>query len=309
MEDEDSKVGFRIYTNLKTGENVEIDPRFTCEEDARLEQLDELQEAIEFFGNLTPETAGGMIFEPGYAPWERRQAAENRLVETTQLTKEEHEDLHGSGSEHLSQNGPSPHQETTDVIPDIVDSPASVDDKGETTQVIPDPVPTPDDIREGILVDLDSVPTPNDTRETTHTVPDPVLDDDSGLPSGWEMGMTPDYQPFFIDHNTMSTTFDDPRLPSKLDANEPAYKHIFRRKLIEFQSEYELEPKHIQCGINVRRKYIFDDSIREITKHDPKTLKGSLEIKFDGEEGIDFGGLSREYFYLLSHELFNPIFG
>merc|ERR1719215_1523443 len=31
-------------------------------------------------------------------------------------------------------------------------------------------------------------------------------------------------------------------------------------------------------------------------------------IKFQGEEGLDYGGLSREFFFLLSHEMFNPFY-
>jgi len=31
-------------------------------------------------------------------------------------------------------------------------------------------------------------------------------------------------------------------------------------------------------------------------------------IKFDGEEGLDYGGVSREFFFLLSHEMFNPFY-
>lgn len=32
-------------------------------------------------------------------------------------------------------------------------------------------------------------------------------------------------------------------------------------------------------------------------------------VIFDGEEGLDFGGVSKEMFYLLSRELFNPYYG
>lgn len=39
-----------------------------------------------------------------------------------------------------------------------------------------------------------------------------------------------------------------------------------------------------------------------------KDLKKRLMIKFHGEEGLDYGGLSREFFFLLSHEMFNPFY-
>jgi len=34
---------------------------------------------------------------------------------------------------------------------------------------------------------------------------------------------------YFVDHNTKTTTWDDPRLPSSLDQNVPQYKRDFRR--------------------------------------------------------------------------------
>lgn len=35
-------------------------------------------------------------------------------------------------------------------------------------------------------------------------------------------------------------------------------------------------------------------------------LKKRLMISFRGEEGVDFGGISREWFFLLSHAIFDP---
>lgn len=37
--------------------------------------------------------------------------------------------------------------------------------------------------------------------------------------------------------------------------------------------------------------------------------KGRLAVLWDGEEGLDYGGPSREFFFLLSRELFNPYYG
>lgn len=37
--------------------------------------------------------------------------------------------------------------------------------------------------------------------------------------------------------------------------------------------------------------------------------KCKLYIQFDHEEGLDYGGPSREFFFLLSRELFNPYYG
>ncbi|GAA5941100.1 NEDD4 family E3 ubiquitin-protein ligase [Sporobolomyces koalae] len=128
------------------------------------------------------------------------------------------------------------------------------------------------------------------------------------LPSGWEMRLTSTARVYFVDHNTKTTTWDDPRLPSSLDQNVPQYKRDFRRKLIYFRSQPALRPSPGQCHVKVRRSHIFEDSYAEIMRQTPNDLKKRLMIKFDGEDGLDYGGLSREFFFLLSHEMFNPFY-
>jgi E3 ubiquitin-protein ligase NEDD4 len=128
------------------------------------------------------------------------------------------------------------------------------------------------------------------------------------LPSGWEMRLTSTGRVYFVDHNTKTTTWDDPRLPSSLDQNVPQYKRDFRRKLIYFRSQPALRPVPGQCHIKVRRGHIFEDAYAEIMRQLPADLKKRLMIKFEGEDGLDYGGLSREFFFLLSHEMFNPFY-
>lgn len=128
------------------------------------------------------------------------------------------------------------------------------------------------------------------------------------LPSGWEMRLTNTARVYFVDHNTKTTTWDDPRLPSSLDQNVPQYKRDFRRKLIYFRSQPAMRILSGQCHIKVRRSHIFEDSFAEIQRQSPTDLKKRLMIKFDGEDGLDYGGLSREFFFLLSHEMFNPFY-
>ncbi|RPA91244.1 HECT-domain-containing protein [Choiromyces venosus 120613-1] len=128
------------------------------------------------------------------------------------------------------------------------------------------------------------------------------------LPSGWEMRLTNTARVYFVDHNTKTTTWDDPRLPSSLDQNVPQYKRDFRRKLIYFRSQPALRILSGQCHVKVRRNHIFEDSYAEIMRQTPNDLKKRLMVKFDGEDGLDYGGLSREFFFLLSHEMFNPFY-
>jgi len=129
------------------------------------------------------------------------------------------------------------------------------------------------------------------------------------LPSGWEMRMTNTGRVYFVDHNAKITTWDDPRLPGSLDASVPQYKRDFRRKLIYFRSQPAMRTLQGQCHVTVRRNNIFEDSYAEVMRFTPQELKKRLMIKFSGEEGLDYGGVSREFFFLLSHEMFNPFYG
>lgn len=113
------------------------------------------------------------------------------------------------------------------------------------------------------------------------------------LPSGWEMRLTNTARVYFVDHNTKTTTWDDPRLPSSLDQNVPQYKRDFRRKLIYFRSQPALRILSGQCHVKVRRANIFEDSYAEIMRQPANDLKKRLMIKFDQEEGLDYGGVSR----------------
>ncbi|ODV87710.1 hypothetical protein CANARDRAFT_5025 [[Candida] arabinofermentans NRRL YB-2248] len=128
------------------------------------------------------------------------------------------------------------------------------------------------------------------------------------LPSGWEMRLANTSRVYFVDHNTKTTTWDDPRLPSSLDQNVPQYKRDFRRKLVYFRSQPALRILPGQCHIKVRRDHLMEDAFRDVMRQTPEDLKKRLMIKFEGEEGLDYGGVSREFFQQLSHEMFNPIY-
>lgn len=130
----------------------------------------------------------------------------------------------------------------------------------------------------------------NGNNATIQTQPVSQL---GALPSGWEMRLTNTARVYFVDHNTKTTTWDDPRLPSSLDQNVPQYKRDFRRKLIYFRSQPALRILTGQCHVKVRRSNIFEDSYEQIMRQTAGDLKKRLMVKFDGEDGLDYGGLSR----------------
>ena len=90
--------------------------------------------------------------------------------------------------------------------------------------------------------------------------------------------------------------------------NVPQYKRDFRRKLVYFRSQPPMRSIGGMCHVRVRRENIFEDAFNEIMRQPVNELRKRLMIKFDGEEGLDYGGVSREFFFLLSHEMFNPFY-
>ncbi|OMH79887.1 E3 ubiquitin-protein ligase RSP5 [Zancudomyces culisetae] len=97
-------------------------------------------------------------------------------------------------------------------------------------------------------------------------------------------------------------------MPSNLDQSVPQYKRDFRRKYVYFRSQPAMRPVPGQFHIKVVRGSVLEDSFKEIAACPVNELKKRLMIKFDGEDGLDYGGVSREFFFLLSHEMFNPLY-
>ncbi|PNJ44140.1 WWP1 isoform 7, partial [Pongo abelii] len=123
-----------------------------------------------------------------------------------------------------------------------------------------------------------------------------------------------------------------------------AYERSFRWKLAHFRylCQSNALPSHVK--INVSRQTLFEDSFQQIMALKPYDLRRRLYVIFRGEEGLDYGGLARnilrsslmsgkfssimslnifsvpfvpfffrnishgEWFFLLSHEVLNPMY-
>ena len=122
--------------------------------------------------------------------------------------------------------------------------------------------------------------------------------------------MTSMRQIFFVDHSTGTTTWDDPRLPLMVDVDPPQYMSDYWRKVDYFRSRPSMRLiSDDKCYVRVRRRSVFEDSVAAIMCLRREDLHKQLTVKFEREEALDFGGVSREWFFLLSHEIFNPSFG
>ncbi|XP_075041119.1 E3 ubiquitin-protein ligase NEDD4-like isoform X3 [Mixophyes fleayi] len=204
----------------------------------------------------------------------------------------------------------------------------------------------------------------------------------SFLPPGWEMRIAPNARPFFIDHNTKTTTWEDPRLkfpvhmrtkaslnPNDLGPLPPGWEERIHldgrtfyidhrsqvlmcgdsenRQLVpsydtkitqwedprlqnpaitgpavpysrEFKQKYDYFRKKLKKPADIPNRFemklhrnnIFEESYRRIMSvKRPDVLKARLWIEFESEKGLDYGGVAREWFFLLSKEMFNPYYG
>ncbi|XP_008197287.1 E3 ubiquitin-protein ligase SMURF2 isoform X2 [Tribolium castaneum] len=90
----------------------------------------------------------------------------------------------------------------------------------------------------------------------------------------------------------------------------PKYRRDLVAKLKTLRAELTaLQPQSGHCRLEVSRNEVFEESYRLIMKMRPKDMRKRLMVKFKGEEGLDYGGVAREWLHLLSREMLNPQYG
>lgn len=78
-----------------------------------------------------------------------------------------------------------------------------------------------------------------------------------------------------------------------------------------FRTELERMDEGIrreELAVHVRRSHVFEDSFRELHRRNADEWKNRFYIVFEGEEGQDAGGLLREWYVIISREIFNPMY-
>ncbi|KDR82841.1 hypothetical protein GALMADRAFT_238445 [Galerina marginata CBS 339.88] len=288
----------------------------------------------------TPATTQGRLFDddvgnPLPAGWERRTDPQGRHYYVDHNTKQTTWHRPGTqGSASASSNrptstvssvvsssqGPSRTPSTNPTPAPTAPSPASTTPASQTGTYADIPLPLGWEERrtpEGRPYFVDHhtrTTTWTDPRRTTVPPPSavvrPATNPNLGpLPSGWEMRLTSTGRVYFVDHNTRTTAWDDPRLPPNLDDNAPQYKRDYRRKVVYFRSQPKMRVLPGKCEVKVRRTRVLEDSYGAVMALTGEDLKRRLMVNFEGEDGLDYGGVSREWFFLLSHEIFNPSYG
>ncbi|RUS35430.1 hypothetical protein BC938DRAFT_483803 [Jimgerdemannia flammicorona] len=99
----------------------------------------------------------------------------------------------------------------------------------------------------------------------------------------------------------------------------PAIKADILKVESMFQMRHELQDAFFRAlfqGVNspylvleIRRDFIIRDALYQLECKTPKDLKKQLRVQFVGEEGVDEGGVQKEFFQLVIREMFDPKYG
>uniref|UniRef100_A0A8C7LGM9 HECT-type E3 ubiquitin transferase n=1 Tax=Oncorhynchus kisutch TaxID=8019 RepID=A0A8C7LGM9_ONCKI len=132
---------------------------------------------------------------------------------------------------------------------------------------------------------------------------------------GWEERVHSDGRIFYIDHSMYdirNTQWDDPRLQnSAITGPAVPYSRDYKQKYEYFRKKMK-KPADIpnRFEMKLRRNAVLEDSYRRILSiKRADFLKARLWVEFEGEKGLDYGGVAREWFFLISKEMFNPYYG
>ena len=104
--------------------------------------------------------------------------------------------------------------------------------------------------------------------------------------------------PFLISMGSKMKILEyDAKRQMEVKAREAFFSTIFQRQLTN---------PHLM--LKVRRDCLIEDSLNQIGMNEMELKKG-LKIEFVGEDGVDAGGLRKEWFLLLCREVFDPQYG
>ena len=73
--------------------------------------------------------------------------------------------------------------------------------------------------------------------------------------------------------------------------------------------QYTVRTDVMYLVLKVRRDHIVEDTLTKVDAKPNSDLKKPLKIIFDGEEGVDEGGVKKEFFQVMLRELLDPNYG
>ncbi|EDW39569.1 GL15308 [Drosophila persimilis] len=176
----------------------------------------------------------------------------------------------------------------------------------------------------------------HNTRSTYWEKPTP-------LPPGWEIRKDGRGRVYYVDHNTRKTTWQRPNSERLMHfqhwqgqrahvVSQGNQRYLYSQQqqptAVTAQVTQTMRMRWVCCPMagrkkshhpmedprthgqefTVTRQTLLEDSYHQIMRLPAYELRRRLYIIFRGEEGLDYGGVSREWFFLLSHEVLNPMY-
>lgn len=84
-------------------------------------------------------------------------------------------------------------------------------------------------------------------------------------------------------------------------------KRSYFTRTVHAKNSGQTRPSYPPLSVGVRRGNVFHDSYRNIAhKSDEEVKYGKLNVRFHNEEGVDAGGVTREWFQVLTRAMFDP---
>ncbi|KAK0674563.1 hypothetical protein QBC41DRAFT_2733 [Cercophora samala] len=84
-------------------------------------------------------------------------------------------------------------------------------------------------------------------------------------------------------------------------------RNYFNRSVHSKTGSQQTRPQYNPLQLSVRREHVFHDSFKSLYFKTGDEMKfGKLNIRFHGEEGVDAGGVTREWFQVLARQMFDP---
>ncbi|KHN95843.1 TOM1 protein [Metarhizium album ARSEF 1941] len=84
-------------------------------------------------------------------------------------------------------------------------------------------------------------------------------------------------------------------------------KRNYFNRSVHSRNNQNSRPSYPPLQLSVRRDHVFHDSFRSLYFKSGDEMKfGKLNIRFHGEEGVDAGGVTREWFQVLARQMFDP---
>lgn len=96
------------------------------------------------------------------------------------------------------------------------------------------------------------------------------------------------------------------QMESQIEQYKAIFGDIQIDSINESQHTIKVDP---YFHLKVEREKLLEQTLEKIKQAEPKDVRKRLRVEFKGEEGLDAGGVTKEFFQLLSEDLFEPSSG